>query len=111
VRDVTEIGVAINTSTPIDKIFPLISLLDFVQVMGIERIGFQGEEFDERCLEHVKNLRAKYSDLVIAVDGGVDMGTAELLRNAGADRLVSGSAVFDSEDIIGSIAELKGEEL
>lgn len=111
VRDVTEIGVAINTTTPIDKIFPLISLLDFVQVMGIERIGFQGEEFDERCLEHVKNLRAKYSDLVIAVDGGVNMGTAELLRNAGADRLVSGSAVFDSEDIIGSIAELKGEEL
>ena len=49
-RDIIKIGVAINVSTPVEKIFPVISYIDFVQVMGIENIGFQGEEFNEKCL-------------------------------------------------------------
>lgn len=107
VRDVVEIGVAIDTTTKIETIFPLISNVDFVQVMGIEHDGFQGEEFDERCLEHIKTLKEKYSDLVISVDGAVDLETAPLLVDAGASRLVSGSAIFNSDDILSTVEEFK----
>lgn len=107
VRDVVEIGLAINTTTPVETIFPMISNVDFVQVMGIENPGFQGEEFDERCLEHIKTLKEKYSDLVISVDGAVDFETAPLLVDAGATRLVSGSAIFGSDDIIDTVEQLK----
>ena len=107
VRDVIEIGVAINTTTPIENIFPLITNVDFVQVMGIENPGFQGEEFDERCLEHIKTLHEQYPDLVISVDGAVGFETAPLLVDAGATRLISGSAFFNSDDIIGAVEQLK----
>lgn len=107
VRDVVEIGVAIDTATPIETIFPLISNVDFVQVMGIEHDGFQGEEFDERCLEHIKTLKEKYPDLVISVDGAVDFETAPALLSAGATRLVSGSAILNSDDILSTVEELQ----
>lgn len=107
VRDVVEIGVAINTTTEIEKIFPLVSSLDFVQVMGIEQIGFQGQDFDEKCLAHIKTLHEQYPDLVISVDGAVDLETASALVGAGASRLVSGSAIFNTDDIIGVVDEFR----
>ena len=106
VRDVLEIGVAISPTTPIEQVFSLVSFVDFVQVMGIDHTGFQGEEFDERCLGHIKTLKEKYSDLVISVDGAVDFDTAPALLRAGASRLVSGSAIFNSDDIIDTIERL-----
>lgn len=107
VRDVVEIGVAIDTTTKIETIFPLVSNVDFVQVMGIEQDGFQGEEFDVRCLDHVRTLKEKYPELVISVDGAVSLETAPDLIAAGATRLVSGSAIFNSGDIIGTVEEFK----
>jgi ribulose-phosphate 3-epimerase len=107
VRENTEIGVAINTTTPIDKLFPLIHNIDFVQCMGIETIGRQGEPFDDRVLDHIKALREKFPELIISVDGGVNLDTAYLLEDAGANRLVAGSAIFQSTDIRESIDELQ----
>ncbi len=107
VRDVVEIGVAITPGTPVEQIFPLISHLDFVQVMGIEHVGFQGQEFDERCLEHIKTLKEKYPDLVISVDGSVNFETAPALVDAGANRLVSGSAIFNTDDIIDAVERMQ----
>src|SRR3972149_10757878 len=107
VRDNTQIGVAINTTTPIEKIFPLIPHIDFVQCMGIETIGRQGEPFDERVLDHIKTLREKFPELIISVDGGVNLDTAPILKDAGANRLVVGSAIFQSFDIKEAIDELE----
>src|SRR3989339_485519 len=66
VRDVTEIGVAIGTNTDVEKVFKIVNSVDFVQCMGIENIGFQGQEFDERVLEQIQKLRAEFPDLVIS---------------------------------------------
>ena len=107
IRDSFGIGVAINVSSSIEKIFPLITLLDFVQVMGIERIGFQGEGFSDRSLEYIKILREKYPDLVISVDGGVNLETGKMAIEAGATRLVAGSAIFSADDIIGAIDDFQ----
>lgn len=105
VKEVVELGVAINTTTPIEKVFPLVPAIDFVQVMGIEKIGFQGQDFDERSLLHIKALREQFPDLPISVDGGVNLSTAPALIAAGATRLVAGSAILKSDDIIGTIEE------
>ncbi len=106
-RENLEIGVAINTTTDLNKIFPLINSIDFVQCMGVEHIGFQGEAFDERVLSQIKNLREKYNDLVISVDGSVNEETAPFLVEAGANRLVVGSALMKSFDVRETMRELE----
>lgn len=95
----TEIGIAINTITPddvLDDFFSADMPIDFVQFMGIEKIGYQGQGFDERVIKKIKTLRAKYPDIMISVDGGVSLKTSPRLIKAGANRLVSGSAIFES---------------
>ncbi len=107
IREAIQIGVAIGPLTPIEKIFPLIDSIDFVQCMGIDHEGIQGEEFDPRCLEQIKKLKAKFPDIVISVDGGVNLETAPEIIAAGADRLVAGSAIFNTDDIIDTIERFK----
>jgi len=107
IRDSIEIGVAINPSTPPEKIFPLISCIDFVQCMGNDKIGQKGIPLDEQVYGRIKILREKYSDLPIAVDIGVNKSTAPLLVKAGATKLVAGSAIFNVDDIIGTIEEFE----
>lgn len=98
-KDNISIGIAINTTTDISKLDPFINHIDFVQCMGIEHIGFQGEPFDERVLTQIKNLKTKYPEIKISVDGSVNENTAQPLLDAGADRLVIGSALLQSFDI------------
>ena len=107
IRDVIAIGVALNPDTSVDKIIPLINYLDFVQCMGIAEIGFQGQPFDEKCLDHIKTLKEKYPDLSISVDGGVNFETAPALLSAGADRLVIGSTIFNAVDIMDTLSRFK----
>jgi ribulose-phosphate 3-epimerase len=98
-KDNIEIGIAINTTTEISKLEPFINYVNFVQCMGIEHIGHQGEEFDERVLIQIKDLKTKYPELKISVDGSVNENTAPKLIEAGATRLVIGSALLQSFDI------------
>ena len=107
IRDAIEIGIAINIETPIEQIFPLVNLVDFVQCMGIDKIGYQGQEFDEKDLTHIKTLKEKYHDLIISVDGGVDFDSAPLIVDSGATRLIVGSVIFKSENIRETISELE----
>lgn len=102
-----ELGFAINTTTPVSVLDPYLDRIDFVQCMGIAKIGFQGEAFDERVLEHVRALRSAYPNLPISIDGSVNFETAKRLVDAGATRLVSGSAILESEDVALAIDELK----
>lgn len=91
-----EIGIASSNSTPFSDWEKLIELVDFIQVMGIDRIGYQGEAFDERAIDRIKTLRSKFKELIISVDGGVNRETAPRLVESGANRLVSGSFIFDN---------------
>ena len=106
-KDNIEIGLAINTTTSIDRLEPFINYIDFIQCMGIERIGFQKEPFDERVLNQIKNLKEKYPEIKISVDGSVNKNTAPLLLEAGADRLVIGSALLESYDIKETIKDFE----
>lgn len=77
-----------------------------VQCMGIDRIGSQHQAFNPEVLEHIKKIKKQHPTLFISVDGGVHMDTAQSIIDAGADRLVVGSTVFDSESIKDTIVEL-----
>lgn len=102
-----EIGVALGINTPLSKIEPFAYSIDFIQCMGIERIGFQGQPFDERVLLKIQELKLKYPAKPISVDGGVNMETAPRLVHAGVDRLVAGSAVYNSENYVEAIHTLE----
>lgn len=107
IRDAIQIGIAINVTTPVEKVFPLVNYVDFIQCMGIEQIGYQGQEFDDRVLVQIKSLKEKYNDLIISVDGGVNFETAKLLIGAGASRTIAGSLILKSENIRETIGELE----
>ena len=64
--------------------------------MGIARIGYQGEQFDERVIDRIKEFKKAYPYSIVSVDGGVNKESAPLLKEAGVDRLVIGSAIFNS---------------
>lgn len=102
-----ELGLAINTTTPLSVLEPYLDRIDFVQCMGIEHIGFQGEPFDARVLEHVRALRALKPEMPISIDGSVNFDTAQELVEAGATRLVSGSAILGADDFVGAIAQMR----
>ena len=77
--------------------------------MSITFLGCN-KNLDEKIYEKIKILKEKYSDLSIAVDGGVNKSTAPLLIERGVTKLVIGSAIFNTEDIIETIEEFKNLE-
>jgi len=93
-------GVSLLLDTPLEQVTDLIESGDVsvVQVMSIARIGYQGEEFDERALVRIAQLRSRYPDVIIAVDGGVNEKTLEALLDAGANSFGVGSAIMKASD-------------
>ncbi|MEI6553156.1 MAG: hypothetical protein WCO09_01160 [bacterium] len=84
-------------------------ILDGIQVMGIEKIGHQGEKFDHKVLSYIKELHKEFPDLIISVDGGVKPEFALALSEAGASRLVVGSAIFDDDSPRDAYEHFKNE--
>lgn len=78
-----------------------------VQVMGIEHIGKQGEEFSDRALDYIDNLKKRFTGITIMVDGGVNLSTIGRLSEYGVTDAVSGSAVFKNNDILGNLADMQ----
>ena len=95
----SQIGLAIQIDTNNETLYPHLEDIDFVQCMGIKDIGYQGQEFDSRVLDKIKDFKNRKPDLVVVVDGGMNEGTIRLVSDAGADRVAVGSALFESEDI------------
>lgn len=93
-----EVGLALLLDSPLSSLEGLIDACDEVLLMSIQRIGQQGEPFDEHALMRVEELHAKYPTLIVGVDGGVTEATVEQLVRAGANRLSVGAAISRSDD-------------
>lgn len=102
-----DVGIGIKPSTPNTELYKYIDSADFVQCMGNDEIGYHGVELDEHVFEKIREIRGMYPELPIAVDIGVNTETAPKLVEAGATKLVSGSAIFGSENIGETIEHLK----
>ena len=101
-----EVGIAVGCDAQPDSLEPFEAQFDYVQVMGIAKVGYQGEPFDKRALYLLERLRQRYPELPLQVDGGVTLKNAYALAKAGATRLVAGSAVFTADDPLAAIAAL-----
>lgn len=109
-----EFGVAFGIKTSNDLIHQFLTtdsfgrpLADFIQFMGIRNIGYQGQNFDEDVLGKIRELRESHPDSTISIDGGVNFDSISSIVDAGVNRVVSGSAIFESEDIKGAIEQMR----
>jgi ribulose-phosphate 3-epimerase len=102
-----EAGIALDLETPVSVIDPYVNDIKVVQLMSIGRLGYHGEPFNEKAIGKIRTLRARYPDLVIQVDGGINLETGRLALEAGANNLVVGSAILKSQDIKKTINEFK----
>jgi len=101
-----ETGLAINPETSIEVIDKFIENLDLILIMTVNP-GFGGQDFLNESVDKIKQLREKYKDVNIEVDGGINLETAQLVIKAGANILISGSAIFKSNNIKQTIWTLK----
>lgn len=105
--DLLSFGLAVNIATDLSLIEPYLDQCDYVQFMGIARIGSQGKPFEPRVLQKIHSFHKAHPDMLIQVDGGVSLTTAPALLQAGASRLVVGSALWKQPDIAAAIGEFK----
>ncbi len=103
-------GVSLNPSTPENVLEYVLDKLDLILVMTVNP-GFGGQNFISSQLEKMKRIKAMIGNrsIELEVDGGINPETAPLCRNAGADVLVAGSAVFGNGKYAENIKALKGK--
>ena len=96
-----KIGISLNPETSIDKVLPVLNLIDLVLVMSVNP-GFGGQKFIEATLEKVKKLRKEIDDkklkVEIEIDGGINFENSKKAINAGVDILVSGTTIFKENE-------------
>ncbi len=95
-------GVAINPATPVSAIKPILADVDLVLVMSVNP-GFSGQKFIPSAVVKVCELdeirKTEGLGYLIEIDGGVSLGNCSMLKDAGCDILVAGSACFGAEDV------------
>jgi ribulose-phosphate 3-epimerase len=104
---VVEVGIAFNQDADEKLIKEFLPFADFVQFMGIAKIGFQGQPFSDRVLHQIRFLKQELPNMPIAVDGGMKPDTAAIVAEAGADKIIAGSYVLNSENPTEAIRELE----
>ena len=92
-----KVGVSLNPETSVDKVLPILSMIDLVLIMSVNP-GFGGQKFMEETLEKVKILRTeidkKKFKTQIEIDGGINFENAKMAKKAGVNILVSGTTIF-----------------
>ncbi|KAB2337463.1 ribulose-phosphate 3-epimerase [Cytobacillus depressus] len=104
-------GVVLNPATPVSAIEHIIEDVDMVLLMTVNP-GFGGQKFISSVLPKISAVKKmadeKGLNIEIEVDGGVNVETAKLCIEAGANVLVAGSAVYNEKDRGKAIAAIKG---
>ena len=105
-----KVGLAVKPKTPAEVLFPYLAMLDLVLVMTVEP-GFGGQKFMADMLPKIQTLRTFIEQNQLAceleVDGGIDAQTSPLVKAAGANVLVAGSAVFKQLDRAAAIQMIR----
>jgi len=92
------LGVALNLITPVEKVFPYLDQIKWVQLMSIARTGFGDEPFDNRVLTKIEILKNERPEIKLIVDGGINLIVAQELMASGVDALVIGSQIWGAAD-------------
>ena len=94
-----EAGLAIDGPTSIDKITVSLDDLNVILIYTSDRVGFSGPPLNTQRLEKIKALRAQNPTLPIEVDGGINDQTLPRVKEAGANRFISTSYLFNSPNL------------
>ena len=106
----SRVGISIKPSTPLSEIEPFYDQIDLVLVMSVEP-GFGGQGYIKKSTDRIKNIKQKLTEeclqdrVLIEVDGGIKLHNAKEVIDAGADVLVAGSAVFNTDDPVQTIKD------
>lgn len=104
-------GLSVKPGTPLNQAHELFGRFDILLIMTVEP-GFGGQPFMNDMLNKVREADGLRKELglnfLIEVDGGIDIETAALCRDAGADVMVAGTSVFKASDRVAEIKGLKG---
>ena len=100
-------GLSIKPKTNPDEIIEYLGYLDLVLVMTVEP-GFGGQKFIPECAQKIPLIK-QFADenLIIQVDGGINAQTARVCTRLGANSLVAGSYIFNSENVSEAIESLR----
>lgn len=102
-------GVVLNPATPVASLREIITEVDMVLLMSVNP-GYGGQSFIDRSVEKVAELvdlcRLRGAEPLIQVDGGINVHTAKLVAEQGADVLVAGNAVFKAVDPAQAIRDI-----
>lgn len=106
-----KVGLSVKPATPISAVEKHLDKIDMLLVMTVEP-GFGGQVFLPETLEKVRRAAAIRAErglsFRIQVDGGINGETAPIVREAGADVLVSGTYLFKAADTQATVRELRG---
>ena len=109
-----KVGISLNPNTPIDIIKDYLNKIDLVLIMSVHP-GFGGQKFMPEVIEKIKKLSDKKIkqnlNFDIEVDGGINFNNSKLVKDAGANILVSGTTIFkdNNGDIKKNIDALRTE--
>ncbi len=93
-------GIAINPDTPIEHVFPYIENVDMILVMTVQP-GFGGQSYIPKCYDKIRDVRRELDkkglSVDVEIDGGVRLENLRQNLDAGANMIVTGSAVFKGD--------------
>ena len=107
-----QVGISIKPGTPLEVLDPYLKKIDLVLIMSVEP-GFGGQQYIPESTDRIQKLDESLKILgirkrvIIEVDGGIKLSNAKLVKEAGADILVAGSAIFNADDPHSTIEKFK----
>ena len=101
-----KVGISVKPATPVETLLPYAELLDMILIMTVEP-GYGGQKFITDTVEKIRLAKRLFSDKLLEVDGGINGETAKLAVDAGANVLVAGSYIINSQNRAEKIEKLK----
>lgn len=103
-------GVVLNPATPIHMLNEVITEVDYILIMSVNP-GWGGQEFIESSLIKISQLKSwikgRKLDIPIEVDGGIKLENMKKIIKSGADILVMGSVIYDSDNPLETLRRIK----
>ena len=101
-------GITMNPPTPVESIFNCVEkgLVDEVLVMSVNP-GFGGQKYIAAAEAKVAEIRRRWPDILISIDGGIDLETVKPAAAHGANLFVAGTSLFKAPDMKTAVAQMR----
>ncbi len=100
------LALSLNPETSVEELAPYIESLAMVHLLAVNP-GPSGQQFDERIIGKIKNVRAQFPSIAIEIDGGVNPHVLRMAKEAGATHAVVASYIFESADMRSAFEALR----